>query len=410
MSSEHDAHLRRIKNRKLLNLILMFQHGSILMMWGVLVPEIMDTFGVTEAATGVLLGVGTLGAIFGPLVGGPSVDRVGIKRVLLIGYLAEIFFLLLFGVSGVFWLLVVASFVVHIGAGFVEIAGNVLPNQMGLKRINSFMNLVHFAFSLSAFITPILLGAYIETTGNWRPLLGFLAVPPALMLVFALLHRFDRGERDVPEHQRQPASENANMLTFLKEPAVVLGALSLCLYVGSEVGLSAWIVYYLRSSAGFAPVQAAAGLTLLWGGIMVGRFGNTFLSRHLASFRLVAITATTASAAAVLMLQFEALYAVYLCIFIIGLSLSGIFPNIMAEINHRFPRRIGTVTAFMTVGAALGAVLFQWVIGFAAELTSISFALYIPPILLLVLLYVFPVGVRRKLKHSSPTAGLEGDE
>ncbi|MGC9313545.1 MAG: MFS transporter, partial [Sediminispirochaetaceae bacterium] len=289
---------------KTLNFLLMLQHGTIMILWGSVIPEVIDAFSLSEASAGILLGLGTMGAFFGPLLAGPSIDRVGLKLVMLLGFAGEVIFLLMFGAAQWFWMLVLASFIVHICSGFIETAGNVLPNRVNLPNIGSFMSLVHFAFSLGAFIAPFLVGWYIDATGLWRPVPGLIAVPALLLGLLTLRARVDGGGALTAAASEVSAADDATTLpagrppgspsgspsgspllflkTLRKRP-VVGGALTLFLYVGSEVGLSSWVVYYLRTSLAFPPFRAASGLSILWMGLMIGRFANTFLSKHFSS-------------------------------------------------------------------------------------------------------------------------------
>ncbi len=382
---------------KLLNFLLMLQHGTIMILWGSVIPEVIEAFSLSEASAGILLGLGTAGAFFGPLLAGPSIDRVGLKLVMLLGFAGEVLFLLMFGAAQWFWMLVFASFIVHICSGFIETAGNVLPNRVNLPNIGSFMSLVHFAFSLGAFIAPFLVGWYIDTTGLWRPVPCLIAVPALLLGLFTLLTRVDGRQRRSPVTAVPVESSSAAhtgslasrpdgspflFLKTLRNKSVVGGALTLFLYVGSEVGLSSWVVYYLRTSLSFPPFRAASGLSVLWMGLMIGRFANTFLSKHFTSRSLVTVSGVIGCIAAAVFLLVSRTIPVYFLLTLVGLCMSGVFPNVMAEINHRYPESTGTVTATLAIGASCGAILFQWLIGVTAEYSSITWALLIPAVLM----------------------------
>lgn len=53
------------------NCLIMLHHALILLLLGPMVPEIMKTFGIGEAKTGILLSAGALG----PILGGVLIDR-----------------------------------------------------------------------------------------------------------------------------------------------------------------------------------------------------------------------------------------------------------------------------------------------------------------------------------------------
>ena len=53
----------------------MTQHGIVLVLAGALLPAMMKTFGIRESAAGLMLGIGALGFVLGPLVAGMLSDR-----------------------------------------------------------------------------------------------------------------------------------------------------------------------------------------------------------------------------------------------------------------------------------------------------------------------------------------------
>lgn len=365
-------------NLKALNFLLMFQHGLVLLIFGPLVPGIMKTFDIKEGMTGLLLGIGSLGFMVGPLIAGAAIDKTGVKKVVMLGFLGEMVFFALFGASPLFLFAAMATFCLHLTASFVETSGNVMPTLIKGNHAGSYMNLVHFFFSVGAFISPFLIGLYIGATGRWRPVLFFMMIPTAILLVYAKFIRFPAADKgDV--HQMQGFD---SLKQTLRDRPAMFGSLTLLLYVGAEVGFSAWVVYYLQSKLGYKPVIASGGLSIVWIGLMVGRFANALLAKKFSSKLLVSTAGIGGLAAGLIFLGLESLYAVYPCLFIIGLCMSGIFPNVMAEINSREPERAGTVTGIMTMGAGAGAMIFQWFVGFIAERTTITVGLIAPAVLM----------------------------
>ena len=62
--------------------------------------------------------------------------------------------------------------------------------------------------------------------------------------------------------------------------------------------------------------------------------------------------------------------------------MSGMYPNIMADVNSRYPIQMGLVTGFLAQAAALGTMLSQPVMGLIAERVGLTVALAIPALLL----------------------------
>ncbi len=77
------------------------------------------------------------------------------------------------------------------------------------------------------------------------------------------------------------------MLEVLKERAILFGAIAMFLYVAAEFGASNWTTLYLQKSLGFATLASTSGLSVLWLGLLIGRFANSRLALVRASGELV---------------------------------------------------------------------------------------------------------------------------
>ena len=381
-----------------LNFSTMAQHGIILLLVGPIVPNIMQTFGIGESVTGLLLGIGSLGFMVGPLLAGMVIDRVNIRNALLIGLIVELVTLVIFGTARVFLVALAANFAMHLGSSFVETGANVIPTLTASKRTaHSAMNLVHMFFSIGAFVGPFLIGLYLDATGAWRPIMYFAMVPTGLLLLWTLRVRFPvRTNGDsVPRILHHIGS-------VLRLRYVILGSLAMLFYVGAEVGVSSWVVYYLQQELALSPVASTTGLSILWVFIMVGRYLNSALGTRYSSLTLVTISGLGGAAGVVAFLFAGSPVPAYLLLGWIGLCLAGVFPNVMAELNNRDPEKTGTVTAVITIGAAAGAGIFQWFEGYLAETVSLTAAFAVPAVLqaLVVITFAGAVGAGGQRRRS----------
>ena len=383
----------------------MAQHGIILLLVGPLVPNLMQTFGIGESMAGLLLGVGSLGFVVGPLFAGALIDRINVRAALIVGLLIEVAVLGLFGISPVFVLAVAANFFVRLGSSFVETSANVMPALTQSRRpAHAVMNLVHMFFSVGAFVGPFLIGLYLQATGEWRPIMFFALVPTGALLLWAALTRFpERPGRptggDVrlsPRAASERAKPFAHVGAVIRQRYVLLGALTLMLYVGAEVGISSWVVHYLQRELGLSAVASASGLSILWIFIMLGRLANSMLGNRFTSGMLVTISGIAGAIGIVLFLFARSVASAYPLLAWVGLCLSGVFPNVMGELNRHDPERIGTVTAVMAMGAASGAGLFQWLVGFLAETVSLTAAFVTPAVLQVLFVVTFRAAARSR--------------
>lgn len=388
-----------MKNKRFaaLTFSAMLQHGLILLLFGPLLPEMMKTFSVNESAAGFLLGMGSLGFMMGPLLSGALIDKYGARAALLIGFSAEIIFLSVFGFAPVFVLAVAANFFIHLSGAFIETSANVLPTLLPRKHIGSFMSLVHMFFSVGAFIGPFLIGLFLSRNpGAWRPVFFFALIPTGLLLLLSLLTPF-------PGKKTRQESDGGLLFAHLgatfRNRTILCGALTLLLYVGTEIGISSWIVHYLQKSLGFSKVTASSGLSLLWVGILAGRYINSLLAGRFSTLSLVTASGIGGMLGGILFLLSSDTVVVLLLITWIGLCISGVFPLVMAEINTQDAKRTGVITGVLALGAGAGAMIFQWFIGVVAENVSLTAALAIPIILIALYMSSFFAAVRSMRKE-----------
>jgi fucose permease len=358
-----------------LNYLAMAQHGLILLLVGPLLPSLMEAYSIGESTAGLLLSLGSIGFVAGPLFAGALIDRVNVRAALLAGLGIEILTLALFGVAPAFWVAVAANLLIHLGASFVETSANVMPTlRRSTRSAHAVMNLVHMFFSVGAFAGPLLIGLYLDATGEWRPVLFYALVPTGALFAWSLAVRFPRRKHT----DDRPPHPFANLGTVIRMPHAILGAVSLLLYVGAEVGISSWVVYYLQRELGLTTVASAAGLSILWAAILVGRLANSILGNRLSSRTLVTASGIGGAIGTAAFVLTQSAVPAYLLLGWTGLCLAGVFPNVMAELNNKSPGHTGTVTAVMAIGAASGAALFQWIVGAMAETVGIRTAFLVP--------------------------------
>ena len=102
-----------------------------------------------------------------------------------------------------------------------------------------------------------------------------------------------------------------------------------------------------RKSLAF-PVVAALPPTIsaLWLGLMIGRLLNSRLALRRSSRELVLWSGVIGVICGLALLTART-PPVYLWLFGVGLSMAGMYPNIMADINSRYPIQMGLVTGFL---------------------------------------------------------------
>ena len=95
----------------------------------------------------------------------------------------------------------------------------------------------------------------------------------------------------------------------------------------------------------------------------------------------------------------------YLWLFGLGLSMAGMYPNIMADINSRYPIQMGLVTGFLAQAAAMGSMLAQPALGVIAERAGLAVAVAMPAVLMGLMTVVY-LGVGPARRRAAETEAL----
>jgi len=367
----------------------MVAHGLAQTITGPVVHEIMVDFAIRETSVGVLLAAGALGFMAGCFVGGLVCDRIGLKPLMLASWVGVTVALLGCANSPSYIVLLVSYACLGLASGCVEAALNVLPTQIGGGAM--LMNLVHGGYCIGALVAPLYAGTLLERGQGWRAVYGFSAALPAILLALGI-------GTAVPESSlnRVEGRSRYSLLALVRHPLVFLGAIVLLFYVAAEIGLSAWIVLYVRQRFGLSPVRAGIGLSAFWLAILVGRLVQGFLARHVTLPGLIVAGGALGALGVAGVALASDVRVGLVAVFLAGLGASGIYPNVMALTNGRFPGQVGAVTGVLSTVAVTGSFIFQPLVGRIGEVYSlkVSFLGLAGCMVLLVLVYL-PVWLGR---------------
>ena len=167
----------------------------------------------------------------------------------------------------------------------------------------------------------------------WQPIVvgtAVAAIPVAVLLLIA----------DLPSgrHARSGPSERTPIGLAL--PVIAL-AVAIGCYVGSEVGVSNWLVRFLETaSVGLA----TSGLALFWGCLALGRLVSAKLGDRFDHARFAATAALVAAIALAGAVVAPSLPASIVLFGVVGFAFGPVYPLIMAVAGDLFPARSAAVS------------------------------------------------------------------
>ena len=322
---------------------------------GLIIPEIIKTFGLSMTAAGTFQ-YATMGGI--ALAGfflGSLADRLGRKPTIVIGLTAFgiASFLFAFGNSFVYFSVLLAISGVAIGVfktGALALIGDIATST---TQHTAIMNWAEGFFGIGSIIGPAILVRLLNTGVSWKWLYVLAGGICVLLILIAWKVRY-------PERIR--AGENApglgRTLLMLKSPYALAFSLGAFLYVTAETAIYVWMPTLLEGYSGPAVWLASYSLSVFFVLRVVGRFAGAWI---LTRFDWTSVLALFSGAILLCFLGTAAggaEVAVYL-LPLSGLFMSVIYPTINSKGLSCFPKSehgavAGVILFFTCVSAVLG--------------------------------------------------------
>jgi len=257
--------------------------------------------------------------------------------------------------------LVAATFVIGVGMTLLLVAGNPLLREVtGPERFARDLTFAQFVKSLGSIAGPHLIAAIVTLGYTWRELFPVFAA--CSLLAFAAM----AGVRVPETFQARPATL-ADLGRILRARTIRIKMLGIFLFVGSEMGMNAWLAIHLWQTHGMGlEVDAIRyGPGLFWVAQGAGRmFGSLALHWMPARrFFLVCAAAGLAGLAGLILGHRPvAVASVAVC----GASFANIWPTLFAILLEARPHRTTELTGLAVMANSGGAVL-PWLMGLVTD-------------------------------------------
>lgn len=381
---------------------LFFIWGFITCLNDILIPHLkaMFTLDYTQA---MLVQFCFFGAYFMMSVpSGYYVDKMGYKNGIITGlFIAGLGCLLFYPAAGAhsYALFLGAFFVLASGITLLQVAANPFVTVLGSpETASSRLTLTQAFNSLGTTLAPYLGAVFIlsvsqkstdeihlfdaqqlvtvqteQATAVQNAYLLLAGVLFALAIIFALIK--------LPTIQSQSHQNEQTKTTLISAwhyPHLILGAVAIFVYVGSEVAIGSFLVSFLGQTdiAALSVQDAGKYVSFYWGGAMIGRFVGVALMQKIQSSRLLAFHALAA-----VLLILTAIFAkgdlAMWSLLAVGLCNSIMFPTIFSLALNGLGSHTGQGSGILCA-AIVGGAIIPLVQGMIADNVGLQMALFLP--------------------------------
>lgn len=362
-----------------------FASGFIFATWGVHIPTVKTHYGVTEAELGLAMLAAGMGALLGLTQASRWIGRYGARTTA--GPCGAIYALLLAG------LLVMPGYAALLGLlaafGIVtsvfDVAINTEAAELELRNGRPLMSGMHGMFSLGGMAGAVTGSAALAAGMAPQSHLMLVASAMAVMVVLA-------AQWMLPREATAFAANNEGF-RLPRGALVILGVLA-ALGLIAEGAIYDWSVLYLKQELGSPQQQAALAYASFSAAMAATRFCGDAMRARFAPAVLLRGSALLAAASMTLVLLTDAPWLALVGFAGVGAGFANVVPILFAA-SARVPgiepaRGIAAVSA----AAYLGFMAGPPVIGFLAEVSSLTAALYV--------VVAFAVGLAASARWADP--------
>jgi MFS family permease len=345
--------------------VFFFIAGLVFSSWACRIPDIKMQMGLSDAGLGSVLFALPVGLMAGLPLSGWLVSHIGSKRALLIAALMYPAALVMLGLAGSVWLLVIALFFFGLFSNMCNIAVN--TQAVGVEALygRSIMASFHGLWSLAGF-TGAATGALLISTGMSTFVHFCLIFLVAAVLLF-LAYRYalptdgDKQEGSTPLFVKPDA-------TILKLGLIAFGSM-VC-----EGTMFDWSGVYFQKVVEVPKAYTSLGYVAFMSTMAGGRFAADWLVTRMGVSRVLQGSGVLIATGLLIAVLFPYLPSATLGFLLVGIGVSAVVPLVYALAGKSKTMSPGMALAAVSSIGFLGFLMGPPVIGFIAQAGSLRWS------------------------------------
>lgn len=380
---------------------LFFMWGFITCLNDILIPHLKALFNLTYTQI-MLVQFTFFGAYF--LISLPSgwlIGKIGYQKGIVVGLTTTGIGALLFLPASAtisYGLFLFGFFILASGITILQVAANPYVAILGKpETASSRLNLTQAFNSLGTTIAP-LFGAFMILENNFTTAqeeaaavkLPYIMIAVTLFAI-AILFSLIKLPKLTSEEKTTKTSGSAWQYRHL-----VLGAIGIFVYVGSEVSIGSFLVNFFNQPeiAGLSEAEAGRYVAFYWGSAMVGRFIGSAIQSMIKPNKVLAFNALMAILLVAITMMLTGTMAMW-AIILVGLFNSIMFPTIFTLSIDGLGEHTSQGSGILCM-AIVGGALIPLLMGYFADTIGIQAAFFIPLLGYVYILYYGIKGFKRQ--------------
>jgi fucose permease len=353
-------------------------------------------FHLTEEQLGRIAAITFAGFVLGILGTGPLADRWGAKLFILLGTAQICAGLALLSLAYNYALLLMAAFVMGIGAGVLDTIMSPVVSALQPERRASALNWLHSFYCTGAVAASFAGSVGLAVGLSWRVMPWVLMLVPALTMAGFVRIR-------IPPLLHEEATR-APVRHLMAQKVFLAALLGLFLAGAVEAGMSQWLPAYAERALGFSKGPAGMALSLFSVGMAFSRILAGMLGHHMRPMVLM-IFASACCALSYAVAAFAPMpYVAMAGCLGIGLASGCLWPTLLALTADRFLHGGVTMYGLLAAAGNMGCLVIPWVMGVITGATQLRLGIAVGMVCSLGLIWIAAVVGHRPPSAVSTTA------
>ncbi len=379
--SAQPARLRNLKGTALVHADFVLT-GVVMTLLGPMLPMLSAQWSLNDAQAGYLFVAQFITSMFGMLLSGVLVQKMGYRKTLIVGLV-----LMAAGMAALNqtnWALGMAAVATFgIGFGSNTPAGNLFVAEASPADRAAALNWLNAAWGIGAMGCPLLV-AWAQRVHRVPVFLYGMAALLLALAVFLSLVRFT-ADGEPARAERAP-----HLTSAIWNRRVLLVALLFFIYVGTETSAGGWVASYARRMDLGSHAFWAMTPSFFWGALLAGRVSAPLLLRRLRETTLASVGLVIATAGIAVLLAARSMNLVVAGASLAGLGLASVYPISVSMLSRWFGENATRVSGAVFAGGNLGGAALPWLVGaLSTHYGSLRVGFVVPLIGALIMLGVY---------------------
>lgn len=338
--------------------------GLAMSAWAPLIPFVKARLAIGESTLGLLILCFGIGSLLAMPVTGLLVNRYGCRRVITTSLLLMCISLVCLAISPGIPGMAINLLLFGMMLGGTDVAMNMQAVVVEKASGRSMMSGFHGFYSLGGIFGAVVMSALL-----WFGLTPFHSL---LSLTAVLLLMLAYSAKDLlPKVESETSGERDPFFVLPRGKVLLIGSLCFVAFL-SEGAVLDWSAVFLNTLRGIDPVYAGLGFACFSVAMTIGRFTGDKIVNTLGGTRVVLWGGLCAATGFLLVVFVPHSAAAFIGLTLVGVGASNIVPVLFTAAGNQDSMPMGlAISAVVSMGYA-GLLAGPAVIGFIAELSSLS--------------------------------------